>query len=275
MRVRSILNNNAVVAEMGDGTEAIVMGAGIGFGLKKSDLIPQALVQKVYEAQSSKHRALIHVLDSIDSVYLEIAAQIVEEAGKQTHQEYSPFLLIELADHIASALDRARRGITLANLLVEEVKTLYPAEYAVGQQALTWIAQKTRYELDEVEAGFIAMHLISSQARYYKKQKENQSVALTTKMLSLIHKHYGLVIQKDQILHVRFLTHLKFLAARILQGKALESEKISKMYSSVTYTEKDISFAAELREHIKRKYSYMLCEDEIFYILIHLQAILH
>lgn len=273
MRVRSILNNNAVVANMDDGSTAIVLGAGLGFNLRRGELIPGERVQEIYRARSSKNNALIRMLDSIEPLYLEVSTAIMETAVQRNHQEYSPFLIIELADHISLALKRMNEGIPPVNLLVDEMKALYPGEFAVARDALGFIQNRTGVALCEEEAGFIAMHLIT--ARINRPDSSGDlTVNLTNEMLALVLKHFKLELKKEQALHARFLTHLKFLAARILQGQTMDTEKLTELYDALSDLKGQDAFVQDLKSHIQRKYNYTLCSDEIFYILIHLRVLM-
>ncbi len=48
--------------------------------------------------------------------------------------------------------------MTIRNVLLWEIKRLYPKEFELGQEARTIIAGRLGVELAEDEAGFIALH---------------------------------------------------------------------------------------------------------------------
>ena len=75
-QVLKILNNNTILAKEGN-NEIIILAKGIGFGKKVNDhfeIPPQAkkyMMQKNYQAKDK----LKKVIDYLDPVYLEIAAE--------------------------------------------------------------------------------------------------------------------------------------------------------------------------------------------------------
>ena len=99
-QVLKILNNNTILAKEDD-NEIIVMAKGIGFGKKIDEhfeIPPHAkkyMMQKNYQAKDKQKK----VIDYINPVYLEIAAEIIKEATNK-FKEVNHDILIPLADHI-------------------------------------------------------------------------------------------------------------------------------------------------------------------------------
>ena len=52
MKIDKIINNNIVSALDADGKEVIVMGRGLGFGMKAGREIPQAKIEKIFRLDS-------------------------------------------------------------------------------------------------------------------------------------------------------------------------------------------------------------------------------
>ena len=101
-----ILNNNTILAKEDD-NEIIVMAKGIGFGKKIDEhfeIPPHAkkyMMQKNYQAKDKQKK----VIDYINPVYLEIAAEIIKEATNKFEQ-VNHDILIPLADHIHFTIKR-------------------------------------------------------------------------------------------------------------------------------------------------------------------------
>lgn len=72
-------------------------------------------------------------------------------------------LYITLTDHCYFAIERQKKGLAIKNVLLWDIKRLYPKEFALGQEARQIIARRLQTELDEDEAGFIALHLVTAQ----------------------------------------------------------------------------------------------------------------
>ena len=88
-QVLKILNNNTILAKEGN-NEIIILAKGIGFGKKINDhfeIPPQAkkyMMQKNYQAKDK----LKKVIDYLDPVYLEIAAEIIKEANGKPYVSF-------------------------------------------------------------------------------------------------------------------------------------------------------------------------------------------
>ena len=48
MKVKKVINNNVIISENEQGSEIIVMGSGIGFKKKVSDVVDSQLIEKTY-----------------------------------------------------------------------------------------------------------------------------------------------------------------------------------------------------------------------------------
>ncbi len=273
-RIKNILNNNAVIASM-DGTDVILTGSGVGYNRKRKDIVDPEKIQKVYKAQSEKQQTIFSMVQNLDRLYLDLATQIVEMAEEKTRREYTPFLLVELADHIASAIERNKNGVEFFNLLDEEMKILYADEFEVGCWALDLIEAATGYRICSDEAGFVALHLISSRAKKADDDLSSQVSVLVGEILKIVEKHFDIEIQSSQISHVRLMTHLKFLATRILTGKEIESADMETLYDMLRSADsRSDAFISDLRQYLESEYSYHLNNDEMFYLLVHLNSIL-
>ena len=131
-QVLKILNNNTILAKEGN-NEIIILAKGIGFGKKVNDhfeIPPQAkkyMMQKNYQATDK----LKKVIDYINPVYLEIAAEIIKEATNK-FQKVNHDILIPLADHIHFTIKRMDENIMPSNPFTYDIRLLFPDEYEVA-----------------------------------------------------------------------------------------------------------------------------------------------
>lgn len=87
-----------------------------------------------------------------------------------------------LTDHINSAVARYREGIAIK-------------------------------EYDE--AAFIAMHIVSAELNAQNITDVNQITELINTVLQIVRIHFKIDLNEESISYERFLTHLKFFAARV------------------------------------------------------------
>lgn len=131
-QVLKILNNNTILAKEDD-NEIIVMAKGIGFGKKIDEhfeIPPHAkkyMMQKNYQAKDKQKK----VIDYINPVYLEIAAEIIKEATNK-FKEVNHDILIPLADHIHFTIKRMDENILPSNPFTYDIRLLFPDEYEVA-----------------------------------------------------------------------------------------------------------------------------------------------
>ena len=125
----------------------------------------------------------------------------------------------------------AEKGIALRNVLLWEIKRLYPKEFALGQEARAIIAKRLGVELAEDEAGFIALHLVTAQLN--SEMPEVMHVTrVMQEILQLVKYQLQLNYDEESLSYQRFVTHLKFFAQRMLTRTVVEDDDIS-LHSAV------------------------------------------
>ncbi len=141
----------------------VVMSCGIGFK-KAGDRLDESLIEKVFTTLnnselSERYKAL---LAEIMLACVTTANQIITLARQHLTGELHNIIYITLTDNIHFALQHYAQGLDIKNALLWEIKKLYPAEFVVGLQAVTLIAQQLEATLPENGAGFIALHFINA-----------------------------------------------------------------------------------------------------------------
>ncbi len=159
MRVEKVLNNNLVISVLEQNREIILMGRGIGFGLKPGMEIDEGKIEKKFYgfSDSRNETLLMELLERVPMEHLAVGMQIVEYIREHFHKELNEKLVLGLSDHISFAIERQKQGLSLANTLLLEIKKFYTDEYRLGQAALDIIEEQLGVRLPEDEAGFIAI----------------------------------------------------------------------------------------------------------------------
>ncbi len=182
MKIKKILNNNAVVALDKLNQEVIVMGKGIAYQHKVGDGIDEHLIDKVCPLFS--HEVFMRfqeLLTEIPVEYFKIASEIAEDAKILLGKKLNDSLYLSLSDHIFSAVNRQQEGIYIKNALLWDIRRFYSNEFKVGLKALTRIKHQFDVQFPEDEAGFIALQIVGSEGT-----AENQDVYLVTKIIQEI-----------------------------------------------------------------------------------------
>ncbi|MGU3491853.1 PRD domain-containing protein [Staphylococcus saprophyticus] len=86
--------------------------------------------------------------------------------------------------------------------------------------------------------------------------------------------HFRLVFDEESLTYFRFVTHLKFLAQRILSKNPLNTSEIE-LYDIVKEKYKDaFKCVKKIEVFLMKKYQYEMTKDEALYLTIHIQRLI-
>ncbi|HIU01853.1 MAG TPA: PRD domain-containing protein [Candidatus Onthocola gallistercoris] len=274
MKIVRVLNTNAVVVLDKKGQEIIMTGAGVGFKKKRGDELDKSLVEKIYCLKSEEDNYRLQaVVREISEKYLEIAGRVVT-ASREAGLKVRDALYVTLTDHINSAVERYQQGIALKNIMRSEIRKFYSREYELGCMAIGWIQQMTGIDLGDDEAAFIAMHIISSEFETNNVSDVQKITELIQAIIKIVKIHFKIDFNEDSVSYQRFLTHLKFFSARIMDGEVYE-DSMGEIYQvMVAQNRKAYTGVQKVSAFIRKQYGYKLGIDEELYLLIHIKRIL-
>lgn len=275
MIINRILNNNVIISIDENGKEIIVMGKGIGYQKSKGDSIDDSKVNKIFRLfdteVSSKLQELLY---KIPIEHIQLSDEIIEYAQSKLNKTFNENIYISLSDHTYSAIQRFKNGISVKNTLIWEIKRFYKDEFALGMKALDMIEEKMNIRLPEDEAGFIAFHLVNAQLN-----EQNPIVYDITKLiheiLNIVRYTFGIELEEDSVYYYRFVTHLKFFAQRLFSNKEYFGETDEDILNMVKFKYKEeFDCIMKIKDFIKKQYNYILTDDEIMYLTIHVGKII-
>lgn len=134
MQIAKVLNNNVVVVLDEHRREQVVMGRGLAFQKRPGDVLDDSKIEKVFALQSDELVGRLgELLSQIPLEVMTTCDRIIDLArGRLGKLQES--LYITLTDHCHFAIERQKKGIALRNVLLWEIKRLYPKEFALGQR---------------------------------------------------------------------------------------------------------------------------------------------
>lgn len=273
MQIEKILNNNVVQALDND-VEYIVMGRGLGFQKKVGEFVDREKIEKTFvlenpDAADEWSRVYVNLPDDEMQVFLNILT--FAEAVLQT--KFEPSFFIALADHLHYAIERSREGISLQNPLAWEVRKFYPREYEIGKQALRLIAKDLEVQLADDEAASVALHFVNAQKDVGLHEKDQQMTQIVVGISDIVRLHFGYDLDEDSFSYNRFMTHLQYLAQRIVSGVS-GGKNDAFLYEQVkiNYPESFIC-TQKIATYIKTSYAFELSLDEQVFLTIHIQRL--
>lgn len=272
MRIIRPINNNIVSARDSDGAEVIVVGKGIGFRAKEGSPIPDKKIQKIYRMSSQNETdRLKDLFASLPPEYIQLTDEIFTFAKEMLRKGLNESAYITLADHIHFSIQRYREGMGFQNALHSEIRRFYPTEYAIGKHALDLIDNHLGVRLPRDEAASIAMHLLN--AEYDISVSETYAATkLMDGMLDIVASYTGHRVSEDEGYYGgRFITHLIYLAQRVLKNEGLPPgddalyEMLAAQYPS------DIACGKAVATFIEREHGYPVSNEETATLAIHLR----
>ena len=274
MKIIKIVNNNIVTSLDEQNREIIVMGRGLGFGRKPGMTIDDGKVEKVFRLNSAgENQKLVDIIQDIPLEHIKAADQIIEYAKSMLGEKLKETIYLSLIDHIDGAIERYENQIQFANPLLWEIKQYYPSEFKVGVQSLNILKKMLGIELPVDEAAFIALHFIT--AEYDTKMDVTFDIPrLIDDIIAIVESEFSIKINKESIHYERFITHLKFFAARVLQAKQMPDDDDFLFQNMIREQYKEsYACAQKIRQHLGECYGVEISEEEVVYLTVHIKRV--
>ena len=256
MKIAKILNNNVVVVQDERGREQVVMGRGLAFQKRVGEALDTARVEKVFALQSDELvRRLGELLSQIPLEVMTTCDRIIGLAAQRLGK-LQESLYITLTDHCYFAIERQKNGLAIKNVLLWDIKRLYPKEFELGQEA----------------RAIIALHLVTAQLN--SEMPEVMHVTrVMQEILQLVKYQLQLEYDEESLSYQRFVTHLKFFAQRMLTRTVVEDDDVSLHTAVKDNYAKAWKCAEKIAQHLNKSYQRELTTEEIMFLAIHIERV--
>jgi beta-glucoside operon transcriptional antiterminator len=281
LRILKVFNNSVVLATgagAGDGAsadgsadgEVVLLGRGLGFQKAPGDLVDTAAIEKQFVPGGvATGDQLTAYLEEIPAADLALTQEIVAEARAELGSQVSDHVIFPLADHLSFALRRVREGIAMEYPLRWEVTSLYPREVAFARRALAIVARERGVELPAGEAVPLALHFVNAQFGAGEMAATVQVTDALRESLVILHEELTVVIDEDSSDTARFVTHLRFLIARRMNGKAVAAVDPAVQAALRTANAAEYATAGRIAAMLDQRFGWETGEDERLYLTIH------
>ena len=161
-RIVQALNNNVALVKNEQDDQAVVMGLGIVFQKKKSDLITPSKVEKVFllKTEESKENFLT-LLKNIPLDILTVTYNMIDDLVAKYHFHVQEYLYVTLTDHVYLVYQKLLKGAHQESHL-PDISAAYVTEFQMAQEAVAILSQKLSVTFPEDELGRIAIHFINA-----------------------------------------------------------------------------------------------------------------
>jgi beta-glucoside operon transcriptional antiterminator len=225
VRITKVFNNNAVLGLDPVGGERVLLGTGIGFGVRPGDPVDPSLIGKTFvPTHGTPPERLVRLLADIPADDLDLAAEVLDDVHDVLGPDAAEHVLLPLADHLSFVLRRTRDGAPAIEYPLQwEVPTLYPAEAALARRALRVVERVRGVRLPDAEAVPVALHFVNAQLGTADMSQTVQLTRVLTEVLDLIGDHLGVRVDPDATVTARFITHVRYLVVDLRAERASRS----------------------------------------------------
>ncbi len=268
MRVKRVISNNAVLAVDEHLQEVVALGRGLGHGRRPGDTLGEG-VEQVFFAGDADER-LTRFLADVPLEYVRVAGQIADLAHERLGLRVTQALILPIADHLHFAVQRVRDGLAMRFPLAWEVSQLYPAELAVGEAAVALAGAAFGVQLPDDEAVAFAMHFVNAQFVSPGMTPVMEMTQTIAGAFEVIEGTFGLTIDHRSMDAARFVTHLRYLYARVASGKQIADPKPTFVDAIANAHPEAAACAAKLRYMFEMSLGAALTDDEVAYLALHI-----
>ena len=267
------INNNVALCLDSKGQEVVVFGKGVGF-LKPPSEVPLSKIQRTFYDLNHK---FLPLLDDIPLDVIDFTSRQVARIRGKLPYETNANLIMTLADHLAFAMTRAKRGIYTPMPSIYEMEQNYPVEVEIGRQIVSAMEQEFHIKLPKGEVQGVAMHFINASLGSPSSGQltaEEEYETILERMTQIVEHALQVTIRRDTFNYARFATHVQSLLKRVQADSTIDSDNLQ-MYASIRDEYKDVSACVDqIHEYLQRNWSIDLSEEEKLYLIMHINRVI-
>ena len=269
MKVIKNINNNIAHCIDSKGREVIAFGKGIGF-YKADEEIPLNRINRTFYNIKDTDFGLIR---QIPTVVVNTAIQIIDEVSDRLNVYYPSSKAISLADHLQFAIERKDQNIYLQGPLIQDIRMLYPEEFALAEKSLKTVEEMTGVRLPRPEAATLAMHFINDRIQP-DDPSENPTEEAIERCTEMIEEEFDLQIDRESFNYSRFVTHLDYLLRRLDKNEQTESRNIEIFNQLKDSYPQSFECANKISEYVKQLSGIDPNDEEIMYLVVHINRLI-
>ncbi len=266
------INNNAIICRDGNGTELVAMGKGIGFPAIPREVGLNEIERSFYDVTSHN----LELFKDIPAEVMLFAGKITDIVHNEIPREVSPNLVFTLADHIAFAMERARKSIRVKMPLAYDVELLYPEEYRIGEYILRKVRKEFHIALPPEEAVGMALNIVNAELYTEEtpaRSKDLSDEAMLENITDIIESEFHFIIERNTFSYTRYATHLQYLFQRIHTGKTIDTDSLH-MYEPMKEEYPELVGCVEkISDYIRQEWNCELSDEEKLYLVLHVNRI--
>ena len=269
-KIKKVLNHNSVIAvETDELVEYLIMGKGVGFGMKPTQELTISDECKVFSlAESSERGDIKDIVKHVAPVFLEIAEAVLQHADEVfDHVDHS--IVFPMADHLEYAAKRIQNNEQISNPLLNDIKILFHTEYKTAEIVRDLLRENLGLEIADDEIGYVAMHIHSATSSDKLSQTLETAHAVRN-CITQIEEITGKPISIESLSYNRMMNHIRYMVARVKQHEPL---KISMNEYAATNFPESFEIAKSICDELSKSLDAPIDEMEIGYLAMHIERV--
>jgi len=268
-----VLNNNVVISLDDQGRERVLMGRGLGFGLKPTDTLDPAKVEKTFILESGEDgERERRMLTETPYPVIEAVSRSVDQAERALGHHLGRRLTIAVIDHIQFVIERLDKGIRIPTASMPELRVLHPQEFAAATAMAASISAALERELPAEEAVFLTMHLLNA-----TRDEPNGTAALLFRRVQhvvlTVENGLGVTLDVESPDYARFVLHIQFLLQRLVSRTMLRSSDSSFFEFAKHSYPRSFAIAQEVKAYVRAATESELTDEELLYVIVHVERL--
>ncbi|TXW90700.1 PRD domain-containing protein, partial [Klebsiella pneumoniae] len=196
---------------------------------------------------------------------------VIEYAREELSSPINDSIYISLPDHLHSAIERAKKGIVVKNVLLWDIKRFFPDEFKIGKRTIEKISERYGIELPEDEAGFIALHLVNAQTENNDQSNLYELTKTMQDIINIVKYYFKTTFDEESVYFYRFTTHLRFFVSRMQNHSTHAEETDDELLEMVKIKYRNAyQCVQKIKSFLVTNYRYDMSNDESLYLTIHI-----
>lgn len=276
-RILQALNNNVALVKDENDEQSVVMGLGITFQKKKSDIITPSKIEKVFSLKSSESQENFQtLLKDVPLDFITVTYDVIDTLSTKYSYPIQEYIYVTLTDHIYCAykavIDNNYQFSKLPDISKE-----YSIEYVMAKEALATFRLKLLNDLPDDEIGRIALHFINAKGVQVDSEKSSTE-DMSRRLLGLIQeelKKNGITRTKENSnFYDRLMIHLTYFI-NYLDRNRNDNSVLLEMENHIKLAYPDaFNLGIKIYDIIAKETGIDLYKSERFYIALHVQRLL-
>jgi activator of the mannose operon, transcriptional antiterminator len=190
--------------------------------------------------------------------------------------------VISLTVHIAIAIKRIKTGHRIDINANQLQKLQMKPEYRLAEQLAKQIEQWVAVKIPDEEIGYITLHLLGARLRYDQTNKkkdieqllikmDNEALQIVKELIHDISLHTDERLREDKELLIGLTIHVHSTLNRLRNGLAVKNPLLKDIKQMYRYP---FEIVLSLIPKVEKKANVPIPEDEVAYIVLHIQAAL-